>query len=180
MVTRISSKILKNARTFFITVMFCRRIWYELAMQIKRCSIREHAKEVENRYARCPMERIYEKSRFFLLMSALRAQGGQCGQIEEILSYQEHGNEEQGTWHIAIFFIHGLKYLHPKESNILCWLQNSKESRPGKIRHVTQKICRRHIDLKYRRNFIHQCLIDAPTPSRESKTIHSGSIHLAR
>ena len=27
-------------------------------MQVKRCSIRAHAKEVENRYARCPMERI--------------------------------------------------------------------------------------------------------------------------
>jgi len=42
MVTRISSKILKNVRAFFIIVMFCRCIWYELAMQINRCSIREH------------------------------------------------------------------------------------------------------------------------------------------
>ena len=59
--------------------------------------MRALAKEVENRYARFPMERTYAKSHFFLLMSALRAQGGWCGQIKKIPSYQEHGNGELGT-----------------------------------------------------------------------------------
>ena len=54
------------------------------------------------------------------------------------------------------------------------------ESRPCKIRHVTLKIFRQHIDLIHRRKLIHHCLIDVPTPSRAAKSFLPESIHLVQ
>ena len=162
--------------------MFCKLIWYELDMRVKECSIRTHANEVENRYARCPMERTCKKSHFFLLISAWRAKRGRHGPIKEMPSYQEYGNGEPGTWHIANAMYTGWKISSFILSKAIFYglRQNLMESRPCKIRHVTLNIFRQHIDLIHRRKLIHQCLIDVPTPSRAAKSFLPGGIHLVQ
>ena len=162
--------------------MFCKLIWYELDMRVKECSIRTHANEVENRYARCPMERTCKKSHFFLLISAWRAKRGRHGPIKEMPSYQEYGNGEPGTWHIANAMYRGWKISSFILSKAIFYglRQNLMESRPCKIRHVTLNIFRQHIDLIHRRKLIHQCLIDVPTPSRAAKSFLPGGMHLVQ